>query len=176
MSLFDNQTGLFEAASFAKCPSCQQNFVLETENGKVSTKARKCKFCEVWIDESKIILSSSINQTLTQSLRSAEEIKGFNFAIPIIAGVVLFELLTCYLVKDEFPFLAHIVFIFTTVFFYSGITLSSNWLNKYKDIRIYDGELMAAKKHIKFSRIAWSAGVFFNIILWISYFVFIKYR
>ncbi len=148
--------------------------MLEIENGEINTKGRNCKFCNSWIEEARIILSSASNLLLTESLQSAGEVRGFNYALPIIIGVVVFEVILSYMVFDDFHFLAHLMLIFTSLYFFSGFNLSNKWLKKYKGIRIYDNELMSAKKNIVLSRNIWGAGLLVNIVIWLSFFSYIK--
>lgn len=174
MSLDKSQIYVTDNTHFAKCPSCQQNFMLDSENGNIITKARNCKFCNFWIEEPKIVLSNLINQNLTESLQSAGEVKGFNYAVPIILGVVLFEISISYLYRNDFPFFSHIVFIFTSFYFYSGFKICSDWLKKYQELRIYDNELMEAKKNIGLSKNIWIAGLVFNIFIWLAFISYFK--
>lgn len=175
MSLFDNQTETAESTGafvYAKCPSCQETFLLATENERVITDARRCKYCDHWIDESKIVLSGLINQSLTESLESAEVIKGFAQTGLFIVSLIFIEIVLVYSVKD--PFFHHLAFGFTSLIVFLNFNFCSNWMKKYKDLRIYDRELSEAKKRVRTTRIVWGIGLVVNVIFWISFFVFIK--
>lgn len=172
MVLFDSQTEFDAPLSYAKCPSCQNEFMLATINGNVVTEARKCRYCGFWIEESKILLSSFINQNLAESLQSAEDIKGSAPVIIFLIALVFIEIVLALAIKDSS--LLHITFGFTSVILLSGFIQSNEWMKKYKDLRIYDRELSEAKKRVRMTRFVWSLGILVNVMFWISFFVFIK--
>lgn len=174
MEICKNQADETAITPFAKCPSCQQNFMLEIRNGEIITNARNCKFCNSWIDEARIVLSYSNNLIITEALQLAGEVRGFNYSLPIILGLGAFEMLICFMVADTFPFLAHIMLVVSTLYILSGFVVSNNWLKKYKNIRIYDSELITSKKSIFLSRTIWIAGLVINSVIWLSFLMYLR--
>ncbi len=159
----------FSAVPFAKCSSCGQLIKLEIKNETVLTNSRKCPFCKIELEEVEITSSFAQSLITTAGLQAAGKVLGFDAALFIFFGVVIFEMTVLYFVKDTFSYFPHFIFGFTVIYFLTGFNLSNKWLKDFGTFEVNDEDFNSAKKNIKLSRLVWTAAFVLNLSMWLVY-------